>query len=205
MIRSFPFTAFLCMAAVVANAAQTGEEFTRPLGFALVRTTLGDVQKKLGPAEMKEAGDAGGYEATVCYVVPDTKVLLIFKSGELGGNTHDLLGFSMRLLSDPPPMECLRLGISVTRTIDLSVGGLRLGMSREEFEKVLGKTEVNGEGALARVFNRRERLSPERVKQFCVLDPSVEQDPYYDVQIFVDGRFANKKLIEVSVWKTETL
>lgn len=197
----------LCLTATVAVAAQPGEEFTRPLGFELESiTTLGDVQKKLGPAELTETGDAGGFLATVCYVMPDSKTVLSFESGELGGGGPNpyLEGFSMRVLSGAPPAACFPLAAAVAKKLNLSVGGLYLGMSKKEFKKVLGKTTVNDEGALEQVFERREKLSHKEIKQLHsvgVLHPYLGD---LDVLITVDGKFEGNKLVYLSIWKVKT-
>lgn len=190
----------LCLTATVVLAAQPGEKFTRPLGFKLSsEITLGDVQKKLGPAELTETGDEGTHEYAVCYVTPDLRTVLSFKSIDLGGPEHDLLGFSMHALSGAPPPTCFPLATDVAKKLNLNVGGLYLGMSKEKFKKVLGKTTVNNEGAYERVFTRREKFSPKEIKQF-----HVEGDPHYYVYISVDGKFVGNKLVDLSIWKTET-
>jgi hypothetical protein len=122
------------IAALASTSAATdqGGRFTRFAGFELGRVTLADVQETLGPSPLQEAGDAGGYEAWVCYSLPAGQVE--FNSGEMGGDSHDLLGFTItrhgrnRHCPDWPgtiPAPAMRLG-------DVS-----LGISAEEFEAAL--------------------------------------------------------------------
>jgi hypothetical protein len=133
----------LIAALAMTNTAENrGDRFTRFAGFELDRVTLGDVQKTLGPSPLQEAGEAGEYEAWVCYSLPAGQVE--FNSGEMGGSSHDLLGFTVsrhgrnQHCPDWPgtiPVPAMRLG------------DVPLGISTKEFEAAL-KVPVEWQGNL---------------------------------------------------------
>lgn len=207
MLERILVVARLILLPVLASASgsEPGEQFTSPLGFHFGKATLKDIQAKLGPTALGKSGDAGNFLARICYALPDSKIFLEFMSGALGGAEHDLLGFRMREVSGKAPRQCLPLLRSIANGLDLAVGGLRLGMGRSEFEKVLSLTSDRVKPITGRRFQRRERLSADDIRRLSREWPGVEQDPYYDVSISVEGKFAGDRLVELEIWKTKTL
>lgn len=65
---------FIAALATAASSQQQSEHFTHFAGFELGRATLSDVQKTLGLSRLHEAGDAGEYEAWICYQLPEGKL-----------------------------------------------------------------------------------------------------------------------------------
>jgi len=59
----------------------------------------------LAPADLVETGDAGGYEAKLCYLTGAERVR--FLSGEMGGPNHQLLGFAVSRADDST--QCTKL------------------------------------------------------------------------------------------------
>src|SRR5438270_6244138 len=75
-------------------AATPGEQFSRPLGFALsADVPLAAVQQKLGSAKLVVTGDAAEHDARICYLMAESGPRLEFASGELGGPDNELLEF----------------------------------------------------------------------------------------------------------------
>jgi hypothetical protein len=184
-------------------AEDTGEQFTDFLGFHLGTITLAEVEKKLGPAKLIETGDAGGYEAKICY---KTSIgLVYFLSGEMGGSKHELLGFAVSKndeakpcspypSSQPPPM--------------LELAGLRLGMTKANFSRAVRK-KVQWEDDIGRVFFESKRpitpaelaKLPKEVQQM-ILDGQSQN--FFDVLVSIIGYFSKDRLTEFQVWKVET-
>ena len=178
---------WLLVASTGGTGQESGEPFTRPLGFPLVTTTVVDVQKTLGAARVTESGH---YEQVVCYVWPTSSPVVTFMSQKEGLSGR----FTMRSISEPAPAECSVIPQSVSRRIKLEVGGLRLGMPRREFERLLGRVKPLPDGTVGATFERTEPI--DRAKH-----PAATADTLY-VTIVVGGRFSNGRLIELVVWKS---
>lgn len=186
-------------AASTHGADLPGEVFTELLGLRLHRVNLPDVQERLGHAEVKETGDAGEYLATVCYSDLSADTVVVFKSGEMGGPHHAILGFELRRQSEADP-ECPPLAPRVIGTHGLRIGPLQLGMSREAFTRALGElVPLPGRG-VGRVFSRRDPMTGDDLAR-C---PQCKDYPYWDVVIVVGGEFREGVLVRVNVWKTVT-
>lgn len=116
-------TVALALIAVAAGRASVaaeppGEQFTRLLGFRLLDVSLAEVQERFGVTELKQSGDAGEYEAGVCYVVGPARTAVIFKSGELGGQRHDLLAVELRRYPNEAPRGCRVLDSKLVASSD---------------------------------------------------------------------------------------
>lgn len=192
----------LVSALAVASGNQ-GDSFTRFAGFELGQATLADVQEILGPSPTLEAGDAGEYEAWVCYSLPDGQVE--FNSGEMGGNGHDLLGFTVsrhgrnRHCPDWPkaiPAPVMRLG------------GMPLGISKETFEAVLkAPVEWQGNHGTRHYDYRREPTHAEILALPPEIRSQAEKVPstwMLDVLMTVEGTFEQDRLVTLSTWKIES-
>lgn len=185
------------------SAAPKGEKLTRAFGFRLGEGTLNDVQKKLGRAELVEKGEAGEYQASVCYDVVDRGIRLIFLSNELGGDGHDLLGFGIEPIQhDGRP--CGVLSRQFNRHHDLRIGGIRLGSSRAEVERVTGPLREIGDGRVEASFEYRKRMSRRQIDLMRRDGTVPPADAMYDESIFVEPRFVDGRLVALEVWKTET-
>jgi hypothetical protein len=151
-------------AAAVGSGGQAGEQFTELLGFRLLQAKLADVQKRLGSVELEQSGDAGEYLATLCYVDRRVHTTVLFKSGEMGGPDHELLGFELRRYDDRTDLACRSLDSSETAVPVLQLGPLHLGMMRDAYRKYQRLVDVDGGGAMSGqhepCMNCREPVSP---------------------------------------------
>ena len=123
-MRTIVSTSGLVMlfATLCCAQALSGEDFTHPLGFALIDTTVGDVQEAFGRATVVEEGH---HEHTVCYIWPDSHAVITFMSqaeGLCGG-------FTMEKYSRKPTGGCPTIPSASVQGRKLRVGGLSLGMS----------------------------------------------------------------------------
>jgi hypothetical protein len=175
-----------------------GEKFAALLGLRLENATLADVERRLGRSVLRESGDAGEYEASICYDVPASRTAVTFRSGELGGSDHVVLEFELRKYETRP--ECLMLDSSVVPASSLRVAGLYLGMTEESFSRVLGGSEPLPGGGVGRVFERREPMTAEERAR----NPATAPYPFWDVVIWVRGEFRGGKLSRLVVSKTVT-
>jgi hypothetical protein len=186
-------TAILLAAALTATAGNSGQ-FTSFAGFTLDEaTTLADVTERFGRASLLESGEAGGYEASVCYVT--NKALVSFRSHEMGGPEHRLLGFAVSTLRGahhcaPAPAEL--------EQVNLEVGGVKLGMTHTQF--------VNRVGAVEPIESMQCHFSETEVPMSAAEAKAAITggQSYFDETISVCGTFERDVLVEYLVWRIRT-
>jgi hypothetical protein len=190
--------------ALPATAQADGAKFTTFAGFELGKVTLGQVAEHIGPAKLLESGEAGEYEAKICYRT--NAGLVYFLSGEMGGREHDLLGFAVSRNDTTKP--CSKFPANRAPKI-LTLAGLRLGLTKAEFSRTVA-TSVQWDGNVGRAFFESKRTMstaeinnlPQDVRLATLAG---KMQNYCDVLISVIGIFSGDKLIEFQVWKVETL
>ena len=187
-----------------AIAQDSGAKFTSFAGFRLGTVTLSGVQKKLGKAKLIETGEAGEYEAAICYRT--NLGLVYFLSGEMGGSELDLLAFGVSKSDKTKPCSPFPKKWPLPR---LELAGLRLGMTKVQFERVVA-TKVEWNGNIGRAFYQSKRpmtsaeidAQSEDVRRMI---STGEQQDYFDVLVSVVGTFTEGKLMDFRVWKIESL
>lgn len=196
----------LAIALLSANASyaqHSGAEFTRFAGLSLGAGTLTDIRSRLGEAQLVVTGEAGEYEASVCY--SSKKGFVAFLAGELDGPEHGLGGFWLSTAPSRPPCGVWPNNIRFPR---LSLGPLHLGMTLADFKRHVGAPIrwVNY-WAYADFQSRRnftateiDRL-PAEVRQ-AIADGSTQV--YLDVVVTIEARFRAGVLADLRVWETET-
>lgn len=168
-----------------SQTANIGEKFTCFNSICLAKSTLTDVQVKLGKAKITETGDAGEYEAALYYYYPKENILIKFYSSELGGNEKELVGYTFKKnMGAKLPAGCK----TVDKNIDLNVGGIYVGMKREDFMKLFSKTQQVNKNTDKFTFSHVEKLN----------------GTDYDVTITIEGIFKNNRLDKFEIAKTIT-
>ena len=162
--------------AVGAEGLAPGEQFTRPLGMQLVRTTIVEAQQRLGAAPVVESGH---HEQTVCYFDSRSRTYVAFTAQDEGLSG----GFTARRLEGETPPGCARLPASALKALERGIGGLRLGMSRQQFLAVVGTRVSVADGFETATFER--------------------SDPLF-ISVVVRARFAHGRLAEYVILKTAT-
>lgn len=202
MLRTPILIVLVCLASPVA-AQSNGWQFTSFAGFKLGNVTLGQVADDLGPAKLVESGDAGGYQAEICYRTPAGVVS--FLSGEMGGRGHRLLGFDIS--RDEATRPCAKFPAArAPRTLNLA--GLRLGQSKAGFAHAVA-ANVRWEGNIGRVdFESTRTMTPAEMRRIYKdvheAMRTGQLQNYFDVVVSVEGTFSDDQLIEFRVWKVET-
>jgi len=172
------------LAALVFLATQSGEnpgeQFTRFAGYDLGKATLLEFQDRYGRSRVRERGDAGEYEAWICYATPTGEVQ--FNSGEIGNGT-DLLGFT--LSKKLTGSDCQKPKVALPNNIS----GLALGASKIDFTAFAKNSVAWAKDVETTKFEYRTKTA---------------DGVPLDVSITVIATFRSDKLIELVVWKIET-
>ena len=184
-------------------AAQNGDEYKSFLGFTLNKVILSDIQKKIGNSKLIEKGDAGEYEASICYVVP-SGYKISFLSGELGGRDHLLLGYSVRKQDTETDHDCYQLNTENAREFKPQVGKLRISMTKKEFTRAFGEKIKWSKDTGMVSYESRRRMTEQEIQELSKKWPAIKEYPYYDTIISLTATFKGNILCEFFIWKTET-
>jgi hypothetical protein len=176
-----------------STAQRTGERFRHFLGFTLDENTLSQVQERFGTSKLVESGNAGEYLALVTYCIPSRSTIVTFEADELGGPSHFIQGFGLRAYD---PAEGTRTDLptlAIPASDSLSIAGLRLGMSPQEFVNSLGQPiRWRGDTGYFSISGKDSASNSDR-------------KPYVlDIHLSVMGVFVSRQLRTLSVWITRT-
>lgn len=190
--------AFAAMAAFPAGAQEgDGARFTSFLGFRLNLGTLDDVQGRLGHARLVESYEDGEYQASVCYLGSDGMVS--FLSGRDGGAMLGLLGFELRRSTTEAAQNCRQLPRHYADAAR-NLGGLRLGMSRQDFAALMGGP-VQWDGDTGRCLFQSEQAMSAGERVSYKDSPELSLRGSFSVLVTVTARFEEGQLVDVAVWK----
>ena len=192
------FAAVAGMATLPVGAEEgDGARFTSFLGFRLNIGTLDDVQGRLGRARLVESYDDGEYQASVCYLGSDGMVS--FLSGRDGGAMLGLLGFELQRSATAAAQNCRQLPRHLADA-SRSLGGLRLGMSRQDFAALMG-APVQWDGDTGRCLFQGEQPMSAGERAAYKDSPELNQRGSFNVLVTVTARFEDGQLVDVAVWK----
>jgi hypothetical protein len=195
---------WISLATLPALGQEPGSKFTSFAGFELGTVNFAEVQRRLGPAPLVDAVDldvSGHSTDAVCYRTQAG--LVYFLTNDLGGPENELLGVG--LTRGDSTKRCAAWPKRRAAPA-LSVGGLRLGITKTEFRRAVA-TEVTWEGDVGSAFfNRRRKMTKAEIADFLRVfkQSTAEENFYYDISIMIHGVFKNGKLSELQVWKTES-
>jgi hypothetical protein len=119
---------------VVYAFDSTGDSYVNLFGFQVNKTTLSEVQKKIGGASVITDGDAGNSSKRINYFIKKSNCYITFDVSEMGGD-ETITAF---ILSSQKPNE----SFTEIKTLDLSpcdIGGLHLGMDFDDLKRIFGK------------------------------------------------------------------
>ena len=203
MPNIFAVAPLIAALATTSAVESRSGQFTSFASFELGQVTLGDVQNILGSSPIKEAGEAGEYEAWVCYSLPTGQVE--FNSGEMGGPSHDLLGFTVS--RHGRNKHCPRWPKTIP-VPPLQIGDVPLGISTHAFEASLAvPLEWRGNTGTGNYEYRREPTHAEILALPIEIRTQADKDPtkfMLDVLVTVEGTFDHGRLVKLAAWKIES-
>lgn len=196
----------ICRSATASEAPDIARQFWFVAGFQLNFTTLPRIQKILGSAQPFR-DPQGHYDVNVCYFLQDGKRVILFTTGELGGDKQYLLGYSIELAANHKG-RCSKPNSVLTITLPL---GLYIGMPEAQFRKLVGgKLRSSNGGFIVRDFAFSRRLSAREIK-LLVQGEDLQTQQYvrkrgfvYSTQI-IWGKALEGRIIAIGTWKEETL
>ena len=172
-----------------------------PFGFELEWATLSDVRERFGDSDEFEIPDSH-HEFGVCYTSTNSDEIVVFISGhEFGGTDQKLLGVTIQATnSEHFPCSASTLGSS-----DLFIGGLRLGLTPDQFGELSTTDALSSEeGSLYFNLEYRRDLNADEKKVFEMRGFGDATPDGIDVGLGIWSTFSDGHAIEVGVWQIST-
>ncbi|MGZ4858586.1 MAG: hypothetical protein ACXV8M_03435 [Candidatus Angelobacter sp.] len=175
----------------------------RILGISLDEGGFSEIPAKFGKATEVSRGDASTGRRQFCYASVDNALHLVFEKGELD--------YSFYLFSGGPAWKgneyCLK---SSFVSSDISTAsGLHLGMSPTDVEAILGKSNAATGDTLVYSRSIRKETSQKDLKKIRERSPNMSEAElsnyrFYDLNVSIEARFAESRLIYLGIAKSET-
>jgi hypothetical protein len=169
------------------------------MGFELGKSTLADVEAKLGKSPVKKCSHDEETSKEVCYVsARDDQTRVVFEAGFSGGWKR-LDGY--KVMGGGSVERCYRecpRSTEVTSEAQAE-SGLKLGLGREQLIALLGApmhvqgNNLNFQQQSRQTMTRKQAEAAGRTFK----SPAI--DSYYDVQDSVDVTLAGSKVVEFEV------
>ncbi len=197
----FALLAFLPLIAFAVP--QDAERFTHLSGVNLSdMPAFKELQKQFGASPVIESGDAGDYDARVCYRSSDNKIVVEFFHGEINW------GFVLRLAKSNdkrcPTSDALK-------TQQLSVAEIRLGMEESTYRQLMGNTKKETGNRLENHFEYVHTLTDSELSDMVKHNsengyPSIDPENLRrsDVGINIRASFSKGRLASLIVDRVET-
>jgi hypothetical protein len=164
-----------------AGAPERAERFTHFSGFSLADLpSFQDIASKFGPSPIRQSGDASTSDSRVCFLTPDGKVAFEFYRGEVDW------GYAFHL-SKTTDSACPKTRDASAH--DFNVEGVQLGMTKANYERVVGPPTKQTIGEVRHQFEYSHR------------DANGDE---WDVTISLTASFAQGRLARFEVERVET-
>jgi hypothetical protein len=163
-------------------------------------TTLVDIQKTYGKAEVSRIGREDESDVRVCYVYssPKGNAFLIFESGVMGG-FKEITGF--RISAIRPKGFCIA---TKTNIAALETGsGVRLGQNLADFKKIIPVEFKRSGSKLIYESVSQRAATQDELKELRAKWPNEKQD-YFDVTTTLGARFKADRLVDFYIRKIES-
>ena len=171
------------------------------MGFRLGKSTITEVQARLGTSRVGRCPDEEGANKEFCYVSggPD-KTTVVFEAGVAGGWTR-LDGF--RVIAGSRNLNC-QLQCTTSNVIRSTIhtgGGLKLGLSRAEVLNLLGKPQQMTRDKLSFQWQSKIRMTSQEIAK---TGRNPVDYPYWNVVDTIDVVLVNSRVVEFEIGHSVT-
>jgi hypothetical protein len=170
------------------------------LGFTLGRSTLADVQAKLGSSKITRTDAGQDSESEVCYLIPGKNESEVFFQSGFSGGWVQLDGFKVTSRASDRDSQCLAADGPEFEIQTL--GGLRLGLSREETTQLLGSPTSSSRDGLRYVWKSRKPMRRDELEKANQTFHTSLKSGYWDIWDEIKLRFAGSKVVEFEISHT---
>jgi hypothetical protein len=183
---------------------QLSREDVTVLGLTIGRSSLKDVEAKLGETESLLNHGSASASNTICYVSPTDGTVLTFGASGMGG-FKDVTEFAIwsREAKFPSVSTC-RPQKLVSRGLS-TASGIRLGLTTKQLSAIVGTLPKSRNAVVHYQLVCRQKMTADQIKGFKTANNwDVSENPYFDVSSFVEAHFINSETSRISVAKIES-
>lgn len=168
------------------------------LGFRLGKSTLADVESKLGKSVARKCSREEEASNEVCYRTGKDQTRVVFEAGFSGG-WKELDGF--KVIAGGLQRPCYRQCPSASQVTGevQTEGGLKLGLTREQLIAILGPPKRTRGNRLSFRWQSRQPMTQEEKEAESKTFKSPVTDAYYDVQDSIEVTLGDSKVVEFAV------
>lgn len=204
MSKAYKFVTLLILIPTIAIAApQNAERFTHIAGINLSDLpSLKSLQKIFGPSVIIQSGDAGDYDARICYQTPDKKAVVKFFHGEVDWGF--LIRKPQKKDNQCPVSEKLQMR-------GLSVAGISLGMDKSKYIQIVGKPTRKTHNRVENEFDYIHTLTDGELRQLLKRRRKNGYPPtnpenlrHWNLEIYTSAIFTKGLLTSFTVIRIET-
>jgi hypothetical protein len=170
------------------------------MGFTLGKSTIPDVQRKLGASTVGRCSDEQDASNEICYVLPGPQEDRVFFESGVSGGWSGLDGF--RVVSGTEKSTCRVQCASATGAGNIQTnGGLKLGLKRNEVLNLLGSPTRETGDSLTFEWLSRKRMTKDEMEKS---GQNPVTYPYWNVLDTIQVTLRNSKVVEFEVSHTVT-
>jgi len=168
------------------------------LGFTLGKSTLADVEARLGKSVTRRCSADEEASNELCYLAGSGQTRVVFEAGSSGGwKVLDGYKVIAGSLQRPCYRQCPR-ATKVTNDVQTD-GGLKLGLTRKKVIALLGPPrEIRGNKFIFEWESRRAMTKAEEEAESKTFNEPVTH-AYWDVQDTIEVTLADSKVVQFAV------
>jgi hypothetical protein len=174
------------------------------LGFAIGRSSLQDVQAKLGNAPTERVSREEESDIVICYVSPTDGTVFAVYSGAMGG-WKDITWFALWSGEAPFPNRSNCTTSSKVSQNLATASGLRLELTAEELKRIAGTPSKVSGSSIKYDYVCRRKMTQDEISGFKVSNNwDVTNDPYFDRMSWIDVHLKDARASRVEIGRIES-
>lgn len=134
------------------------------MGFTLGKSTISDVQKKLGASQVGRCSGEEEASKEICYVLRGPQHNRVYFEAGVSGGWSQLDEFRVVSGSEQPTCQLECMSIAIGSDVQTS-GGLRLGLGRSEVLNLLGPPNSTSGNKLTFQWQSRKPMTKEELRK----------------------------------------
>lgn len=174
------------------------------LGLTIGRSSLQDVQARLGHSRITRVSKDEESDVSVCYVSPTDGTVVAFYSGAMGA-WKDITWFALwsSEAAFPHSSRCTP-SKEVSRNVS-TASGLRLGLTEQKLERIVGKPTKHGRTSMKYEYLCRSKMTDDQIKGFKTANNwDVTSDPYFDRMSWIEVHYMKSAASRIEVGEIES-
>lgn len=170
------------------------------MGFTLGKSSISDVQKRLGIATVGRCSDDQSASKEICYIMPGPEKDRVFFESGVSGGWSVLDGFKVFSGAEKPKCR-IQCANSILQSNIQTDGGLKLGLTRDEVLNLLGSPTREAGDNLTFEWQSRKHMTKAEIGKS---GQNPVTDPYWDVLDIIQVTLRDSKVVEFEVSHTVT-